>query len=99
MTIKMKDTIKHISDLAKLQLSDEELESFSKKAKNVLDYVQMLNKLNTDDVAPMKTAEKTVNTIFRDDKPVKFEATEEIIDIAPERKGPFVKVPQVIEGE
>jgi len=42
--------VKYIADLASLKLSDEEVETFSKQLSDILDYVEKLDELDTEDI-------------------------------------------------
>jgi len=44
------DEVRHIAHLARLKLSDEEVEKFSTQLTDILDWVQMLNEVDTDNV-------------------------------------------------
>lgn len=47
-----KEQVKHIANLAKLKFSEDELEGFTEKFSDILDYVEKLDAVNTEDVAP-----------------------------------------------
>lgn len=46
------EQVKHIANLAKLKFSEDELEGFTEKFSDILDYVEKLEEVNTEDVAP-----------------------------------------------
>lgn len=46
------EQVKHIASLAKLEFSEEELEGFIEKFSDILNYVEKLEKVNTEDVNP-----------------------------------------------
>lgn len=46
------EQVKHIANLAKLKFSEDELEGFTEKFSDILDYVEKLDAVNTEDVAP-----------------------------------------------
>jgi len=61
-----KDKVKHIAKLAKLKLSDKEVNKFSSQLSDVLDYMSQLSKLK---LAGKKTApHMTITNRFRSDK-------------------------------
>lgn len=45
-----KDVVKHIAGLAMIDLSDEELEKYQKQIDSIVEYVRILEKVNTDNV-------------------------------------------------
>lgn len=46
------EQVKHIANLAKLKFSEDDLEGFTEKFSDILDYVEKLDAVNTEDVAP-----------------------------------------------
>ena len=61
------EDVRHIAKLARLQLSDDEVEKFSGELTSILDYVDMLQEVDTKDVEP--TAQVTgLTNAFRDDE-------------------------------
>jgi aspartyl-tRNA(Asn)/glutamyl-tRNA(Gln) amidotransferase subunit C len=66
MTTLTKDQVRHIAKLARLKLSEEEVDKFSKELTSILQYVDMLKEVDTSKVEP--TAQVTGQTnVFRDD--------------------------------
>lgn len=47
-----KEQVEHIASLAKLKFSEEELEGFTEKFSDILNYVEKLDRVNTEDVDP-----------------------------------------------
>ena len=67
MTTLTKDQVRHIAKLARLKLSEEEVEKFSKELTSILQYVDMLQEVDTSKVEP--TAQVTGQTnVFREDE-------------------------------
>ena len=60
------ETIEYVGILAKLELSDEEKEAAKKDMGNMLNYIDMLNELDTDGVQPMSNV-FPVKNVFRED--------------------------------
>ena len=48
-----KETVKHISKLAKISLEDKKIESLSKDLTSIMKFIEKLNKLNTDKIVPL----------------------------------------------
>lgn len=60
--------IEHMAVLARLKLTPDEKVRFSDQMGTILEYIEKLDKLNTDDVEP--TAHVLgINNVFRDDEP------------------------------
>ena len=60
------ETIEYVGILAKLELSPEEKEQAKKDMGNMLDYIDMLNELDTEGVEPMSHV-FPVHNVFRED--------------------------------
>ncbi|MGN0160562.1 MAG: Asp-tRNA(Asn)/Glu-tRNA(Gln) amidotransferase subunit GatC [Lachnospiraceae bacterium] len=89
-------TIDYVGILAKLELSAEEKEQAKKDMTNMLDYIDMLNELNTDGVEPMSHV-FAVNNVFREDVVVNGDDRENIIANAPESKDGSFMVPKTVD--
>ena len=50
-----KDTVKHISKLARISLEDEKIDSLSKDLTSIMKFIEKLNKLNTDKTNPLSS--------------------------------------------
>ena len=91
-----KDDIIKVSELARLEFKEEELEKFTEQSGNILEYIEQLNELNTDNVEPTSHV-LDMSTPLREDKVVEWLSTEEVLKNAPESEDDFFVVPQVIE--
>jgi aspartyl-tRNA(Asn)/glutamyl-tRNA(Gln) amidotransferase subunit C len=91
-----RDDVHHIALLARLQLSDEEEETFTRQLAHILEYFERLDAVAVDDVAP--TAHVVdMAPAYRDDVVTNPAAPEELRNNAPARDGNFFKVPKIIE--
>jgi aspartyl-tRNA(Asn)/glutamyl-tRNA(Gln) amidotransferase subunit C len=77
------DDVRHIAKLARLNLSDEEVEKFSKELTSILKYVDKLQEVDTKGVEP--TAQVTgLTNAFREDRVSESDATpEELLACSP----------------
>lgn len=90
------ETIEYVGILAKLDLSDEEKEAAKKDMGRMLDYIDLLNQLDTDGVEPMSHV-FPVHNVFREDVVTNGNDRENMLANAPEqRDGAFV-VPKTVE--
>ncbi len=90
------ETIEYVGILAKLDLSDEEKEAAKKDMGRMLDYIDLLNQLDTDGVEPMSHI-FPVHNVFREDVVTNGDDRENMLANAPEqRDGAFV-VPRTVE--
>ena len=70
------DEVRHIAKLARLKLSDAEVKKFSKELTQILDYVELLNEVDTEEVEP--TAQVTgLQNVQRADEVKPSEATKD----------------------
>ena len=84
------ETIEYVGILAKLDLSDEEKEAAKKDMGRMLDYIDMLNQLDTEGVEPMSHV-FPVHNVFREDVVTNGDDRENMLANAPEqRDGAFV---------
>ncbi len=91
--ITVKD-VEHVAKLARLELTQEEKEKFTKQLGDVLKYVEQMNEVDTTDVKPMAHAFDIVN-VMRDDNIVYEQTKEELMTNAPEEESGFFKVPKI----
>ncbi len=94
----LKQEIQHIADLARLKLTEEELERYRFQLSGVLNYIDQLREVDTKGVDP--TAQITgLNNVLRDDLISEWssEETATALKDAPESEGRFIKVKRVIE--
>lgn len=89
------DEVKHIAKLAKLKFSDEELEDFTYRFNDILKYMDMLNKVDTENIAPLSHPVEMIN-VFRDDTLKEPVSTEDALKNAPDSDGEFFRVPKII---
>ena len=97
MSVTRKD-VEYIAQLARLRFKDEELESFTHQLNEILNYVEKLNELDTDNVEPLNHPIENVN-VFREDELKPSVDTEEALKNAPDRTDEFFKVPKVINQD
>jgi aspartyl-tRNA(Asn)/glutamyl-tRNA(Gln) amidotransferase subunit C len=86
--------VKEIAFLARLDLSEEETEMFVSQFKDILDYVSILNEVDTENVPPayLFSANKSV---IREDEIEASVPTEEFLANAPQSKDNYVVIPRV----
>lgn len=91
--ITVKD-VEHVAKLARLDLTEEEKEKFTKQLGDVLKYVEQMNEVDTTGVKPMAHAFDVVN-VMRDDEVVYEQTKEELMANAPDEENGFFKVPKI----
>lgn len=93
-----KTQIKHIANLARLELSDAELEKYGGQLSGILSFVEQLQEVDTDNVEP--TAQVTgMENIFREDKVIDWnrEEVQAALDLASELEGEQIKVKRILQ--
>ena len=90
------EDVKKISELAKLEFKEEELEKFTYQMNEILDYMAQLSEINTDDVEPLYHVIEPGNVLRSDDVEPSC-PRDEIMRNAPVKSGGFILVPRVIE--
>lgn len=90
------EMIEYVGILAKLELSEEEREQAKKDMGRMLDYIDKLNELETDDVEPMSHI-FDVNNVFREDIVTNGDDREQMLANAPEKKDGTYMVPKTFE--
>lgn len=90
------ETIEYVGILAKLDLSGAEKEQAKADMANMLDYIDMLNELDTTGVEPMSHV-FPVHNVFREDAVANGDDRENMLANAPERKDGCYKVPKTVE--
>lgn len=91
-----REEVLHIAKLAKLRLSEEEIQMYQDQLGRILDYFKKLQELDTSDVEPMKHV-LDVHNVFRADEPKPSITPEEVFKNAPKRREDFFEVPKVVE--
>lgn len=89
------EQVRKVALLARLELSEEEEKQFTEQLSGILDYVQQLNELSTDNIEPTTRAIELSN-ITRQDALEPFDDRESILEIAPDREDDFFKVPKIL---
>ena len=93
--IQRKD-VEYVARLARLALTDAEIERMREQLNGILAYIEKLNELDTSDVEPTSHAVPLVN-VMRDDEAGPCLPREEALANAPDRAGEFFRVPRIIE--
>ncbi len=90
-----KEVVHKIADLAKLELTDQEIGDFAERFTAIFDHFQKLSKVNTDGIEPLVTPAPITFTP-REDVVAKGLGGELSIKNAPEKQGNLFKVPPVV---
>jgi aspartyl-tRNA(Asn)/glutamyl-tRNA(Gln) amidotransferase subunit C len=91
------EQVRKVARLARLGLSDEQVEQYRGQLAAVLAYVERLRDLDLSDVEPLANPVEEVNRL-RADEPGPTLPRQTLLEMAPCTDGPFVAVPKVIGG-
>lgn len=90
------EQVHKVAHLARLALTPEEEQQFTTQLNGILEYVEQLSELPTDDVQPTTRAIEVVN-VTRPDQAQLADNREELLSIAPDQEGDFFRVPQILQ--
>ena len=91
-----KDTVKHISKLARISLDEKNVDSLSKDLTSIMKFIENLNELNTENTAPL-TSIINASLKSRKDEVKDGKIRDQILKNSPEKNDEFFVVPKVIE--
>lgn len=90
------DEVRKVALLARLRLSDEELERMQQQLSSILDYMQVLQEVDVANVPPTAQVTDVVN-VMRPDEVRPSLPVEEALANAPAHEGGYFKVKPVFE--
>ena len=90
------DEVRHIAHLARLGLTDADVEKFSHQLSDILDYFQRLSEVDTADVPPTAYP-LPLHNILREDEPLPPSNADDVLANAPQREGGYFRVRAVLD--
>jgi len=90
------EQVRHIAKLARIAMSDEELERLAPELNAIIGWVEQLGEVNTDGVEPL-TAVIEQKLRLREDSVTDGDIRDDVLANAPEAQHGFFAVPKVIE--
>ena len=91
-----REDVVHVARLARLALTDAELETMREQLNAILSHIDALRAVDTSGVEPTSHAVPQFN-VMREDEPRPCFPVEEMLANAPDRAGDFFRVPRIIE--
>ena len=91
-----KDTVKHISKLARISLDEKRINNLSKDLSSIMKFIEKLNELNTDKTIPL-TSIINASLKPRKDEVKDGKIRDQILKNSPEKNEEFFVVPKVID--
>ena len=95
MTKITSNDVRKVAQLARLELSEDQIELYTSQLEKILGYVAQLEQVDTQDVAPTTRAVEVIN-VLREDLVKSTTIRNELLDQAPEREGDFYRVPKIM---
>ncbi len=88
--------IKHLANLSRLQLTDEEVEAYTKQFDEIVAYVDKIKECSVTTEVSKQVRDANANTL-REDIVSSYSNPENIIDEAPAHQDNFVKVKKILQ--
>ena len=88
--------VEHIAELAKLELTEEEKEKFREQLSAILEYAEMLQRLDTEAIPPTATV-LPLRNVMRPDEVEPSLPLEDILANAPQAEDSYFKVQAILE--
>jgi aspartyl-tRNA(Asn)/glutamyl-tRNA(Gln) amidotransferase subunit C len=92
----MNISIEHLSQLARLSLTEEEKSRYGNQLDNILHYVEKLNELDTEGIEPTSHVISISNVMREDTLRPSLDRDDALMN-APDRTDAFYRVPKIIE--
>ncbi len=90
------EQVKHVAHLARLAITEEEAEKFTKQLADIIEFAEQLNELDTSSVEPTSHVLDMKN-VLREDIAKKGLPVEEVLKNAPDHKDGQFRVPSILE--
>lgn len=91
-----KEEIIHIAKLASLNLTEEEIARYAKDMTDILEFAEVVNSLNTDEIKETVGINGEYN-VFRKDEVKQTVSKEELLKNAPSQDEGMFRIPKVIQ--
>ncbi len=91
-----REQVEHVANLAKLALSEEEIEIYRSQLSAILDYAAILERLDTDNISPTATVLPLRNVMRDDEAAPSFQQADALAN-APSAKEGFFQVKAILE--
>lgn len=92
-----KDTVKYAANLARIELSESDLDHFTGQLDRILEYVHKIKALDTEKLEPTSHV-LDIRNVYREDAVKDSLSVSEAIKNAPDKKEDLFKVKKIIEA-
>ncbi len=91
-----KDTVRKVATLARLKVTEQELDKYVPQLNNIMGFIEQLSEVNTDNVEPLPSP-VNIPLRLREDKVSDGGNPAAVLGNAPEEMESFYVVPKVVE--
>ncbi|MEB3258091.1 MAG: Asp-tRNA(Asn)/Glu-tRNA(Gln) amidotransferase subunit GatC [Cyanobacteriota bacterium] len=89
------EDVRKVAELARLELPDDKIATYTTQLERILDYVAHLQQVDTEGV-PETTRAVEVPNVTRADHVEITDIREDLLELAPHREGDFYRVPRIL---
>ena len=91
-----KEEVLKLAKLARLKLSEVEVAKYTEELGEILNYVELLSKVDTSDLKPTNQV-TGLHSVYRKDEVVEYQAKpKELLNQAPDSQNGYIKVKRMI---
>ena len=91
-----KEEVLHIAKLADLNLLDDEIAKYTKDMQEILEYANMINNVNTENLEETVLVDKEKYNVFRKDEVKEFKNKDLLMENAPSKEDGMFKIPKFL---
>lgn len=91
-----KEQVKHVANLARLDVSEQEVEMFTEQLSSIISFAEQLNEIDTEGIEPT-THVLDLKNVMRKDEPRQWITREEALKNAPDQQDGQFRVPSILE--
>ena len=92
------DEVRHVAKLARLKLSQEQLQQYRRELSSILEHIDKLAELDVKDVQPMAQPHDLTNRLDEDEVAAPM-PVDQVLGLDPAIEEQFLAVPKVLGGE
>ncbi|MCK4851672.1 MAG: Asp-tRNA(Asn)/Glu-tRNA(Gln) amidotransferase subunit GatC [Candidatus Omnitrophica bacterium] len=90
------DVVRYVAKLSRLSLDEESISRFQRQLSAILEYIEQLNEVDTENLLPTTHVLSSMKNVFREDELKESLPPEDVLGNAPHRHDNFFKVPKII---
>ena len=87
--------VRKVAKLSRLELPEDQIQTYTKQLEEILSYVDQLQEIDTENIPPTTRAVEVVNAMREDIVEVSC-SREDLLNQAPQREGDFYRVPKIL---